>query len=75
MMMHFAFESTEDSPAMSELLVRCEACHAEFDSAEELDEHNARLQEPQPTLPVWTRDPMLGRRRSISRRVHAHSWA
>jgi hypothetical protein len=61
MKMHFAFESTEDSPSMSELLnrVRCEACHSEFDSAEELDEHNARLQEPQPTLPVWTRDPML----------------
>jgi hypothetical protein len=51
--MHLAFESTEDSPVMSELFhrLRCEACHAEFDSVEELDEHNVRLLEPQPTLP------------------------
>ncbi len=53
MIMHFAFESTEDPPVMSELLrrLRCEACDAEFDSVEELDEHKVRLLEPQATLP------------------------
>jgi hypothetical protein len=58
---HSAFESQDDRPVLSELLhrFRCEACHAEFDSEEELDKHNVRLQEPQPTLPAWTRDPML----------------
>jgi len=53
MMMHFAFEPGDDPSMMSELLHRflCEACHAEFDSAGELDEHQVRLLEPQPTLP------------------------
>jgi hypothetical protein len=38
---------------MSEFLHRflCEACLAEFDSIEELDKHNARLLQPEPTLP------------------------
>jgi len=42
---------------MSEFLGRflCQECLAEFDSMEELDKHNERSLEPQPTLPSWDR--------------------
>jgi hypothetical protein len=35
---------------------KCELCENGFDSAEELDEHNTRMQEPQPTLPTFDSD-------------------
>jgi hypothetical protein len=50
---------------MSQLLNRflCDACKAEFDTLEELDRHNVRLREPQPTLPAWEQRPRLPSRK------------
>ena len=35
---------------------RCELCDAYFESVKELDEHNQKLQQPQPTLPDFESD-------------------
>ncbi len=39
---------------------RCELCDVAFHSTEELNEHNSRLQEPQPTLPNFENDFRAG---------------